>query len=37
MVNRKRLYVDFDFTAKQTSENDENILRKTFYVETNGA
>jgi hypothetical protein len=29
--------VDFGFTAKQTSENDENILRKTFYVETNGA
>jgi hypothetical protein len=29
--------VDFGFTAKQTSENNENILRKTFYVETNGA
>jgi hypothetical protein len=29
--------VDFHFTAKQTSENDENILRKTFYVQTNGA
>jgi hypothetical protein len=29
--------VDFDFTAKQISVNDENILRKIFYVETNGA
>ncbi len=29
--------VDFHFTAKQTPVNDENILRKIFYVETNGA
>ena len=29
--------VDFDFIAKQTLANNENILRKMFYVETNGA
>jgi hypothetical protein len=29
--------VDFYFTAKQTPANDENVLRKIFYVETNGA
>jgi hypothetical protein len=27
----------FDFTAKQTLINDKNILRKIFYIETNGA
>jgi hypothetical protein len=30
-------FVDFYFTAKQTPANDENVLRKMFYVETNGA
>jgi hypothetical protein len=25
------------FTAKQTPANDENVLRKMFYVKTNGA
>ena len=29
--------VNFYFTAKQTPTNDENVLRKMFYVETNGA
>ncbi len=29
--------VDFYFTAKQTPANDENVLRKIFYVETNRA
>ena len=29
--------VDFYFIAKQTPANDENVLRKMFYVETNGA
>ena len=29
--------VDLDFTVKQTLANDENILRKMFYVEINGA
>jgi hypothetical protein len=28
--------IDFYFTAKQTPANDENVLRKMFYVETNG-
>ena len=28
---------DFHFTSKQTSANVENVLRKTFSVETNGA
>ena len=32
-----RFPVDFDFTAKQTPANDENILLKMFYIETNGA
>ena len=36
-VQRQIIYVDFYFTAKQTPANDENILRKMFYVETNGA
>ena len=29
--------IDFYFTAKQTLANDENVLRKMFYVKTNGA
>jgi hypothetical protein len=34
-VNNKRFPVDFNFTAKQTPANNENILRKMFYIETN--
>jgi hypothetical protein len=34
---RQIISVDFYFTAKQTSANDENILQKMFYIETNGA
>ncbi len=34
---RKTFVVDFYFTAKQTPANDENVLRKMFYIETNGA
>ena len=30
------IYVDFSFTAKQTLTNDKNVLRKMFYVKTNG-
>jgi hypothetical protein len=33
----KRFQVDFHFTLKQTSANAENVLRKTFLVETNFA
>ena len=29
--------VELGFTAKQTSKNDENVLRKMFYVQTNEA
>ena len=29
--------VDLNFTAKQILANDENILRKIFYVKTKGA
>jgi hypothetical protein len=29
--------IDFYFTVKQTSTNDEKVLRKMFYVETNRA
>ena len=36
-VNCKIISVDFYFTAKQTPVNNENVLRKIFYVETNGA
>ena len=36
-VKNKYFQVDFHFTSKQTSANAENILRKTFLVETNGA
>jgi hypothetical protein len=36
-VNKQTFSVDFGFTAKQMPVNDENVLRKIFYVETNGA
>jgi hypothetical protein len=34
---RKTFVVDFYFTTKQTPANDGNVLRKMFYIETNGA
>ena len=34
---RLTISIDFYFTAKQTPANDENVLWKIFYVETNGA
>ena len=36
-VKNKGFQFDFHFTSKQTSANAENILQKTFYVETNEA
>ena len=31
------IFVDFYFAVKQTPANDENILRKMFYIKTNRA
>jgi hypothetical protein len=37
LVKRKRFYANYYFTSCQTSINVENIFRKSFYDETNGA
>ena len=34
-VNKQIFSVGFGFTALQTFENAENVLRKTFYFQTN--
>jgi hypothetical protein len=35
-VKLQTFFFNLYFTTKQTPANDENILRKIFYIETNG-